>query len=344
MSSKTPAHVAAAVNAPIRIATRGSSLALAQANHVLAECRHAFPRLTFELRILKTTGDKLQKASMAKADPKLPKGLFTKELEAALLRGEADFAVHSLKDLPTELPAGLRLAAVLPREDPRDLLITRATPGKRGKGFAVAASLATLPPKAVVATSSTRRAAQLLARRPDLQLVEIRGNVPTRLQKLAAQPDLDATILARAGLVRLGIVPDAQGALTCPEALAKLAWSKPVVAHTLDLDEMLPAVGQAAIGLECRQGDRRIAAVLRRLNDATTFAAVTAERAFLSGFGGGCHSPVAALATVARGRLHLRTLAFEGTRYWLEEVKTTTANAARVGRVLGRAARRALDV
>lgn len=343
--------------APIRIATRGSSLALAQAHHVLAECRAALPGQPFEIRIIKTTGDRLQKASMARVDPKLPKGLFTKELEAALLRDEADFAVHSLKDLPTELPRGLRLAAVLPREDPRDVLVMRAAAtdsGTRSKSQSqsrsrarrdsvpAATSLATLPLKAVVATSSTRRAAQLLAQRPDLQLVEIRGNVPTRLQKLAANRDLDATILARAGLVRLGIHWDSAGILVCPESLAALAWSGPLAAHELSLDEMLPAVGQAAIGLECRSGDRRTAGILQHLNHAATLAAVRAERAFLSGFGGGCHSPVAALATVARGRLHLRTLAFEGNLYWHEEARAPIGDSLELGRRLGRAARQAL--
>src|SRR5882757_1335331 len=161
---------------PIIICTRGSALALAQSNMIAAQCRAAFPELKFKLQIIKTTGDKLQKASMAKTDPSLPKGLFTKELEVAMLNGEADLAVHSLKDLPTELPDGLILAATPPREDVRDVLIYRAPGG------------------------STRRKQSLLALRPDLNIVEIRGNVATRMQKVADKAEVDATILALAGL------------------------------------------------------------------------------------------------------------------------------------------------
>ena len=333
-----PAHLR-----PVRIATRGSALALAQAHQVLALCRTAFPKRTFELRILKTTGDRRQAVSMAKPDAKLPKGLFTKELEAALLRGDADFAVHSLKDLPTELPDGLRLAAVLPREDPRDVLVLRAAdlPKRRTRpeGFD---PLSLLKRGATVATSSTRRAAQLLRARPDLKIVEIRGNVPTRLQKLARDGAFDATILAAAGLARLGITRDARGVLQCPPALADAAWPQPVVGEFLDLDRMLPAPGQAAIGLECRSGDRSTAAVCRRLNHPETLACVQAERAFLAGFGGGCQSPLAALARLRRGRVELSTIAFEAGAVWAERASDAAARAIPLGRRLGRLARQAL--
>src|SRR4051794_21775689 len=162
---------------PIRITSRGSALALAQANMVLAQCRAAFPNDSFEIRIVKTTGDKLQTASLAAAN--LPKGLFTKEIEEALLDGSGDLAVHSLKDLPTDLPAGLKLGAVSKRADVRDVLIYR-----HESKFQIS-NLKSLPQGATVATSSTRRRAQLLDTRPDLNIVPIRGNVGTRLRKLA---------------------------------------------------------------------------------------------------------------------------------------------------------------
>ena len=206
-----------AVERPIIIATRGSALALAQANLIAAQCREAFPKLRFELKIIKTTGDKLQKASMAKVEGGLPKGLFTKELEVALIKKQADLAVHSLKDLPTDLPAGLVLTATPKRADVRDVLIYRDAafikaraadtasadwmPGQDTlRGFKPHASLKDFPPKATIATSSTRRKEQLLAARPDLNIVEIRGNVTTRMQKVAERGGLDATVLALAGL------------------------------------------------------------------------------------------------------------------------------------------------
>ena len=281
---------------PIIIATRGSALALAQANAIAAQGRAAFPELRFELKILKTTGDKLQTASMAKTDPSLPKGLFTKELEEALLRGEADLAVHSLKDLPTELPAGLYLAATPEREDVRDVLIYRAAGGVR--------QLKDFSPGATIATSSTRRRMALLAARPDLNIVEIRGNVSTRLQKVATRDELDATVLALAGLTRLHfkIKPDGK--------LVGEAVPDGLLAAVLDLAEMLPCVGQGAIGLEIRVNDQRIAKIVDRLNHFNTFQCVTAERAFLSGMGGGCQSPVAAYAEVVGDKISLRAVSF----------------------------------
>jgi hydroxymethylbilane synthase len=264
---------------PIFIATRGSELALAQARAVLQECQKALPGGRFELKIIKTTGDKLQTASLASLD--LPKGLFTKELESALLNREADLAVHSLKDLPTDLPAGLKLAAVSKREDARDVLIAR----KRMR-------LADLPQAATAATSSTRRAAFLSDRRPDLKIVPIRGNVPTRLKRFAEKPELDGLVLAAAGLIRLGY-----------------SFSE-INAEPLSFDDMLPCVGQAAIGIEIRTQDPDMTALCAKLNDPTTFACITAERAFLKGMGGGCQVPVAAYAEVAGKQLHIRAVSF----------------------------------
>ena len=242
---------------PIIICTRGSALALAQSNMIAAECRKIFPRLRFELKIIKTTGDKLQKASMAKGDPALPKGLFTKELEVALVKGQADIAVHSLKDLPTELPEGLFLAATPKRADVRDVLIYRdarhfAESQSALGGLAPNSTLKDFPRGATIATSSTRRKALLLAARPDLKIVEIRGNVPTRLQKVAARGELDGTVLALAGISRLNYTINAEGKLHGNAVPAG------VLASVLELDVMLPAVGQGAIGIEIRADDERI--------------------------------------------------------------------------------------
>jgi hydroxymethylbilane synthase len=288
----------------IIIATRGSALALAQANIVLADCRQKFPRGSFELKIITTSGDKLQTASLSRIDASLPRGLFTKELEAALLEHAADLAVHSLKDLPTDLPAGLTLAAVAgKRADVRDVLIYRAA-GGAARGFDAGMGLADFPGGTTIATSSTRRQAQLLAARPDFKAVEIRGNVPTRLQKLAQQPGIDATVLAAAGLHRLNIRIDSTGDLrgaAAPEGLR---------AVLLDLDVALPCVGQGALGLETRQGDERIEKICRLLNHAETFQCVTAERAFLRSMGGGCQAPVGAYAWVENDELRLRVISF----------------------------------
>jgi hydroxymethylbilane synthase len=305
---------------PILIATRGSALALAQANAVLDQCGKAFPTLRFEIRIIKTSGDKLQTASLAQAGS-LPKGLFTKELEVALLKHRADLAVHSLKDLPTDLPAGLKLGAVGRRADVRDVLLYRdvaflkrqaerpnsgeRSPGRPAqRGFPARAGLRDFPHGATVATSSTRRKAQLLEFRPDFHIVEIRGNVVTRMQKLADQAELDATVLAAAGLQRLGFEITPEGGLqgdAVPDGL---------LATVLEPEVMLPCVGQAAVGIEVREGDERIAVLCERLNHCDTYQCVAAERAFLHAMGGGCQSPVAAYAEVIGDRLRMRARSF----------------------------------
>lgn len=304
---------------PIIIATRGSALALAQSNAVIAQCRKVFPRLRFELKIIKTTGDKLQTASMAKGE--LPKGLFTKELEVALLKHRADLAVHSLKDLPTELPSGLKLGAVGKREDVRDVLIYRDaehlkaeeakaspdewTPGQAARrGFGPKLPLSAFPKGTIVATSSTRRRALITAARPDFKLIDIRGNVPTRLQKLAERAEMDATVLAYAGLKRLDFE------ITDEDRLRGDAVPEGLFASVVDVDAMLPCVGQAAVGIEIRENDERIETLCQRLNHYNTFQCVTAERAFLHGMGGGCQSPVAAYAEVIGDTLRLRAVSF----------------------------------
>jgi len=288
---------------PIIIATRGSALALAQTHMILEMCRKAFPELRFDYQIIKTTGDKLQKASMSKTDPSLPKGLFTKELEVALLEGQADLAVHSLKDLPTELPAGLMLAATPKREDVRDVLIYRSEKNQL-RGYQAHLKLKDFPQGATIATSSTRRKEQLLAVRPDFKTVEIRGNVATRMKKVADHGDLDATVLALAGLKRLNFSLNADGTITgeaVPDAM---------FASVIEVAEMLPCVGQAAIGIEIREHDERIARICERLTDFNTFQCVTAERSFLRAMGGGCQSPVGAHAEINGETLTLKAVSF----------------------------------
>jgi hydroxymethylbilane synthase len=254
----------------VRIGTRGSPLALRQAELVAAALRRAWPGLAIELVPIRTSGDKLPQANLAQVGGK---GLFVKEIEEALLAGEVNVAVHSLKDLPAGSPSGLVLAAYPEREDPRDVLVSRAGGG-----------LDRLPPGARVATSSLRRRVQLLARRPDLAVEAIRGNVETRLRKLDTTP-YDATILAAAGLRRLGLTP--------PGAVV------------LEPDEMLPAVGQGTLGVETREGDAATRRRLTALDHAETRAASVAERAFLAAIGGSCTTPLAAYARLEGGTLTL---------------------------------------
>jgi hydroxymethylbilane synthase len=242
---------------------------------ISALLRQAHPGLQLERRIIKTSGDMFQTVSLTKGDGK---GLFTKEIEEQLLAGQIDVAIHSLKDLPTTLPDGLCLGASPTREDVRDVLISKQP-----------MSVATLPAGATIATSSIRRRAQLLAARPDLNVVEIRGNVDTRLRKLGENTDWAATILACAGLNRLGIRPN----------WPQYHW------QPLPVEVMLPAVGQGAIACEIRTNDAGTRALLAKVNDAATFASVTAERSFLHAIGGGCQLPYAAHGTVTGDELRL---------------------------------------
>ena len=287
---------------PFVIATRGSALALAQSNMMKAACEKALPGSVFELRIIKTTGDKMQTASMTQLPAQQStKGLFTKELEVALLAGEADLAVHSLKDLPTELPEGLILGATPPREDVRDVLLVPADSRATAE-----APLRTVERGVTIATSSSRRAAQIQAIRPDLKITPIRGNVGTRIKKLLAQPELGGTVLAAAGLNRLKFAVAPDGTLAGADVPAG------VKAFKIPLDEMLPCVGQAAIGIEIRANDPVMRDLCAKLNDAATFVCVTAERAFLRGMGGGCLSPVAAFASIQNGTMQIRGVALKG--------------------------------
>ncbi len=258
----------------LRIGTRGSALALAQANETRDRLLAAHPQLgagAVEIVIVKTSGDRIQDRALRDAGGK---GLFTKELEEALSRGEIDIAVHSMKDVPTWLPPGLCIPCLLPREDPRDVLIARDAP-----------SLDALPVGAIVGTASLRRQAQVLHRRPDVRIVTLRGNVETRLRKVAAG-EVDATFLALAGLRRLGQAQRATG----------------IIEPSL----MLPAVAQGAIGIEARLDDAATHDRLRPLHHEATGQCIAAERAMLAVLDGSCHTPIAGLAEIgADGRLRL---------------------------------------
>jgi len=265
----------------ILLGTRGSELALVQTREVAARLRKAHPDLMTEECIIKTTGDKRLDVSLS-APGSLDKGLFTKELEEALLRREVDVAVHSLKDLPTEQPAGLVLGAILERADTSDSLASKHPGGWQG-----------LPQNAMVATSSLRRKNQILLLRPDLRIVEIRGNMGTRLRKLVENPEMDALILAKAAILRLG------------ESLV------PEHLHVSDIEEMLPAPGQGAIAVECRANDEQTLQLLRAIHHEDTARCVHAERNFLKNLGGGCSLPLGTRAVIRDGNLHLLAALFE---------------------------------
>lgn len=257
------------------LGTRGSDLALTQTRMLGEYLRNAGWEHPIETKIIHTTGDRRQDLRLAA--PGLDKAVFTKELEEALRAGEIDAAVHSLKDVPTILEDEFELVAVLPRAPVEDVLVTKR-PEFAAKG------LDSLPPGATVATSSLRRAYQLRHLRPDLHTVDIRGNVPTRLRKVAEVAEIDATILARAGLERLGF--GLQGPELALEGGAKVGI------HVISPSVLLPAAGQGAIAIEIRRGDDATAAILERVNDEPTWRRIRMERAFLAAIGAGCQTPV----------------------------------------------------
>jgi len=293
--------------AGLRIGTRGSPLALAQADETRARLIAAHPHLAapgaIEICVIKTTGDKVQDRPLSEIGGK---GLFTKEIEEALLAGEIDIAVHSMKDVPTWLPDGLVIGCLLPREDPRDVLI--ATAGN---------SIATLPPGAVVGSASLRRAAQVKALRPDLSIVPLRGNVETRIAKVQ-RGDATATLLALAGLKRL--------------------HKQNVATAILSVDEILPAVAQGAIGLETRADDDRVNTLLAPLNDRNTQMRVAAERACLAVLDGSCRTPIAAFAELDGDVMRLRALIAlpDGSQVHRQDATATASDAAALGAQIGR--------
>jgi hydroxymethylbilane synthase len=295
--------------AALCIGTRGSPLALAQARELrerlAAAHGNAFDRI--EIRVIRTTGDTIRNRTLADAGGK---GLFTKEIEEALAAGAVDLAVHSAKDMLTVLPRGLAIAAVLPREDARDVFISRK-----------AATLRDLPSGSVVGTASLRRQALVKRMRPDLGVAALRGNVETRLRKLD-DGVVDATLLALAGLKRLGLGDAAT--------------------EILPIEEFLPAVGQAIIAIETRESDHRTRALLDGINDRDAAIALTAERAFLAVLNGSCRTPIAGHATVDAGRLHFRGLIArpDGSEVFETARQGTPADAARLGADAGRELRR----
>ncbi|HEX9799833.1 MAG TPA: hydroxymethylbilane synthase [Thermoanaerobaculia bacterium] len=285
----------------LRIGTRGSALALWQARHVAALLAALPDPPATEIVEIRTEGDRVLDVPLSQVEGK---AFFTKEIEEALADGRVDLAVHSLKDLPTELPEGLALGAVLAREDPRDVVLARD-----GRGFA------DLPAGARVGTSSLRRRALLARWRRDVELVELRGNVPTRVQRLD-EGRFDAIVLAAAGIKRLGLAGR--------------------ISEYLPLDRVLPAVSQGAVAVEVRTGDDAVLAHVRRLDDAATRAATAAERALLRRLEGGCQVPVGALATLAGETLTLRAVicALDGSQAVDGERSGPVAHAATIGRDL----------
>jgi len=291
----------------LRVGTRGSPLALAQAHEVRERLAgaHQVDVAAIEIVVILTSGDRIQDRPLAEVGGK---GLFTKEIEEALAAGTIDVAVHSAKDMPTVLPDGLALAVCLEREDVRDALISRK-----------ATTLAGLPDGSVVGTASLRRQAMVRRRRPDLRVVPFRGNVETRLRKVA-EGEVDATVLALAGLKRLGLAAAARSVMS--------------------VEDFLPAVGQGAIALETRADDRRTRDLLAAIDHPDTTAALGAERAFLAILDGSCRTPIAGHATIAGGRLSFRGMILrpDGS----EAHETARAGAVSAAQALGADAGREL--
>lgn len=291
---------------PLRIGTRGSALALAQAHETRARlmAAHGMGEEAFEIVVIKTSGDQIQDRPLSEVGGK---GLFTKEIEEAMLDGRIDLAVHSSKDMPTVLPDGLALTAFLPREDVRDAFISPK-----------AKTLMDLPQNAVVGSSSLRRQAMIKRLRPDIEVVMYRGNVQTRLKKLA-EGQVDATLLAYAGLKRLGLGD--------------------VVTSLLDPEEFLPAVGQGAICIESRENDSETKRLLSAIHDDETQIRLDAERSFLAVLDGSCRTPIGGLATVEDGRIAFRgtILKPDGSKVHDIAREGDASMAAEIGREAGEA-------
>ena len=286
------------------IGTRGSDLALWQAEYVRRSLEAEFPEIEFEIKIIRTTGDDVLDVSLSKIGDK---GLFTRQIETELLSGDIDLAVHSLKDLQTEQPEGLTIGAVCKREKPNDVLISRS-----GK------TLDELPRGAKVATGSLRRRSQLLAYRPDLEISDIRGNLNTRFRKFD-ESDIDAMILAYAGVERLGM----------GERISQL----------IPTDVLIPAVGQGSVAVEIRENDKSVAEISARLDDAETRACVTAERALLRTLEGGCQVPIGGYATIEDETLTLDGIvgSLDGKRIFRETRSGQASEAIQLGEYVAQA-------
>ena len=288
------------MNTSLTIGTRGSQLALWQAQFVKKQLAHHFPDIQVSLKIIKTTGDTIQNRSLLE----LGKGAFTKEIEIALLNGDIDLAVHSLKDLPTTLPQGLCIAAIPKRDDVRDVLITRT-----------GLLLEQLPRGAKIGTTSPRRKAQILSMCRHVQVVDVRGNIDTRLRKLR-ETDLAGIVLAAAGVKRL--------------------FEPEIITQIFDADRIVPAAGQGALAIEAREGDSTVHSLLAPLNDSKTTAAVTAERTVLEILGGGCHLPLGVYARHVRGELSIIATAYhpQGAYRVIVEATGTPDAPEHLGRIL----------
>jgi len=286
------------------IGTRGSELALWQANFVKKELERKNENLSVEIKIIKTTGDKILDVALSKIGDK---GLFTKEIEKELLNGTIDIAVHSLKDLQTEIPDGLKLTAVTKRHNVEDVLIARK------KGI----TIFDLKEEATVATGSLRRKAQLLHLRPDLKIVDLRGNVPTRIKRFF-ESNWDAIILARAGIERLNM--------------------KKYISSYISTEEILPAVGQGALGIEIHKNNSFAEEMVKSINDENTFLAVRAERALLKYLEGGCQVPIGAYAIVRSNGLYLDALiaSVDGSITFRKKIRGSKNNPEKLGEKLAR--------
>ncbi len=286
------------------IGSRGSELALCQANFIKKELERKNKNLTVEIKIINTKGDKILDVALSKIGDK---GLFTKELENELLNGTIDIAVHSLKDLQTEIPQGLKLAAVTKRHKVEDVLIAR----KKGT------KIENLREEAIVATGSLRRSSQLLHIRPDIKIEELRGNVPTRIKKFLGSK-WDAIILARAGLERLKLNKH--------------------ISSIISTEEILPAVGQGALGIEIREGNKFAEEMLKKIHDDKTFTAVRAERSLLKALEGGCQVPIGALAEVKSNGLYLDAVvgSIDGSVTFRKKMRGTKTNPEKLGKQLAK--------
>ncbi|MCR3922931.1 MAG: hydroxymethylbilane synthase [Firmicutes bacterium] len=286
----------------IIVGSRNSQLALTQTNYIIELLQKHFPATVFSVKPIKTEGDKILDVPLAKIGGK---GLFVKEIEQALLSKEIDFAVHSMKDVPTVIVEGLTLAAMTERAEPRDCYI--AKDGRTG--------LFESPQGAIIGTSSLRRSAQLLHLRPDLQIVPIRGNVNTRFRKLA-ETELDGIMLAYAGVYRLG-------------------WAERVT-EIIDMEKSLPAVGQGALGIEVREDDKEILAMMATINDPNTYTAVTAERAFLRQLEGGCQVPIGAFCQLIGDELVLKGMvaSLDGKTVLRDQIRGSFREASMLGNKL----------
>lgn len=303
------------IKGKLRIGTRGSALALAQANWVAERLKEKHPRMEIEIIPIKTTGDRMQSVSLSVIGGK---GVFVKEIEEALRRGEVDLAIHSMKDLPSEIPAELTIGAIPEREDPRDVFISGD--GRR---------LGQLRPGARIGTGSLRRALQLRRLVPSVEVVSIRGNLDTRIRKIEREK-LDGIVVAAAGLRRMG-------------------WESRAT-EFISVDSMIPAVGQGALAVERRRTDDVAAEIISFLNDTVTAQAVMAERAFLGVLGGGCQVPMAAHATIEGGVLHLRAFigTTDGSVVLKDETRGPVREHTRLGKslaegILSRGGRKILD-